>query len=278
MTRARVGRRDFLRLLAAGVGGVAIACSRGPATPAPSGLSLFPGGQEYMVSPAHRFSFGLADEDGASVEDGSVQARVLPGGDWAPAEFLRYRRPGPNDPAGFYRATLPFARAGVTDVEIVRGGARATAAVQVREAPSVPGVGDPAVPVATPTTRNPRGVAAVCTRTPQCGMHEQRLDHALGAGTPVVLTIASPKLCRSRTCGPVVDEVRDVRRAAGASAAFVHAEVYATDTATTLSPTSEAWRLESEPWTFVIDPEGVIRARFEGPVAADEIAQALASA
>jgi peroxiredoxin len=32
----------------------------------------------------------------------------------------------------------------------------------------------------------------------------------------------------------------------------------------TPTPTVEEWNLRSEPWTFVVDGDGIIRARFEG--------------
>ena len=35
------------------------------------------------------------------------------------------------------------------------------------------------------------------------------------------------------------------------------------------------WRLQSEPWIFLIDPGGVIQARFEGPAARDEVKSAV---
>jgi hypothetical protein len=41
------------------------------------------------------------------------------------------------------------------------------------------------------------------------------------------------------------------------------------------SPGFKAWGLLTEPWVYVIDGKGVIRARFEGPVVAQEIAAAL---
>jgi hypothetical protein len=37
----------------------------------------------------------------------------------------------------------------------------------------------------------------------------------------------------------------------------------------------EEWRLLSEPWIFVVDGQGIIRAKFEGLTTAREIATAL---
>ena len=42
-----------------------------------------------------------------------------------------------------------------------------------------------------------------------------------------------------------------------------------------LAPTVEEWNLHSEPWTFVVDGEGIVRARFEGVMTRRELEAAL---
>ena len=42
-----------------------------------------------------------------------------------------------------------------------------------------------------------------------------------------------------------------------------------------LNPVVTEWRLQTEPWIFLIDGKGVIQARFEGPTASDEIKAAI---
>ena len=85
---------------------------------------------------------------------------------------------------------------------------------------------------------------------------------------PVVLVFATPALCQSRVCGPVVDVVDQVRADVGAGkAAFIHQEIYKDNKVNKgLRPQLLAWRLASEPWTFVIDRGARIAARFEGAV------------
>ena len=43
---------------------------------------------------------------------------------------------------------------------------------------------------------------------------------------PVVLTFATPQLCQSRVCGPVVDVVEQVKATATKGVAFIHQEIY----------------------------------------------------
>jgi hypothetical protein len=40
-------------------------------------------------------------------------------------------------------------------------------------------------------------------------------------------------------------------------------------------PTVEEWRLITEPWIFIVDGQGIIRAKFEGLVTARELESAL---
>jgi len=35
------------------------------------------------------------------------------------------------------------------------------------------------------------------------------------------------------------------------------------------------WRLQTEPWIFLIDSKGIIQSRFEGPTATDEVKAAI---
>ena len=57
---------------------------------------------------------------------------------------------------------------------------------------------------------------------------------------------------------------------------FVHADVYADETATTTAPAVEALNLTFEPVLWVTDTSGVITHRFEGVWHASEVRQVLA--
>lgn len=275
--------------------GVALgACSRGepkPLLPSPFaevglpvakrarlGLSVFPGGQEF-VRGSQRLPLGLADDKGASIVGAPAKVWVGQGARATGPFDAAYRTYAhtllDDDPHGFHvvPADIPFT--GVVDVMVEAIGLYGFTTIEVRAKPFAPSAGQPAIAVATPTTGHPRGVKNICTRTPPCGMHTERLDLVLGDGKPVVFSLSSPKLCSSRTCGPVVDEILDVRRAHEDAAHFIHAEVYKGDSATVTSPTFDAWKVQSEPWTWIIDGEGIVRARFEGPVVASEIEPAL---
>jgi len=143
---------------------------------------------------------------------------------------------------------------------------------------AVPRVGEKAPLIHTPTAADVGGdLAKIDTRVPHDQMHEVDFADVLGK-EPVVLVFATPALCQSRVCGPVVDVAQQVADAYKGKADFIHMEVYNdNDIAKGIRPQLEAFNLETEPWTFLIDRDGVIRDRFEGAYGVPELEAAMRS-
>src|SRR5207247_2335841 len=78
-----------------------------------------------------------------------------------------------------------------------------------------------------------------------------------------------------RVCGPVVDVVRTLIPAYGDRVAFIHQEIWESGSLQKLSPTFEEWNLRSEPWIFVVDGRGTVRARCAGLPTRRQLAAAL---
>ena len=76
-------------------------------------------------------------------------------------------------------------------------------------------------------------------------------------------------------CGPVVDIVRTLIPVYGDRVAFIHQEVWEGGSLQKLAPTFEEWNLRTEPWIFVVDGRGIVRARFEGLTTRRELEAAL---
>ncbi len=189
-------------------------------------------------------------------------------------------------PKAIYVAHVPFSKTGRRAiVALVRLDGRmvATAPLAIdiaSEKSGPPDVGQKAVKIHTPTVASVGGDASkVDTRIPPAKDLNQ-VDFAKVVGKkPVALLFATPQFCQSRTCGPVEDIVEQAKHdPANKRIAFVHMEVYnGNDPAKGFRPQLAAWHLPSEPWLFVIDSHGVVRARFEGAFGADEVQQALNS-
>ena len=147
--------------------------------------------------------------------------------------------------------------------------------VVVVEQDPVPDVGEAAPASDTPTLASVGGDASeVTTRVPP---DETLLQHSvaesLRAHAPFVVTFSTPKFCASRTCGPVVDVVEETaRRFEDSPVRFIHVEVFEdNDPAKGYNRWMREWGLETEPWTFVVGPDGKIVERFEGAVSVREL-------
>jgi hypothetical protein len=103
-------------------------------------------------------------------------------------------------------------------------------------------------------------------------MHDVSLEDALVGEEPVVLLFATPAFCQTAVCGPTVDVLEQVRRDDVGDVTFVHCEIFS-DAGETIGDPVQAWNLPTEPWLFVISPDGRIVRRADGPllVLADQV-------
>jgi hypothetical protein len=149
---------------------------------------------------------------------------------------------------------------------------------------SVPKVGDPAPRIDTPTVKSVGGdISKIDTRTPPDSMHDVNFADAIGK-RPIILLFATPALCQSRVCGPVVDIAEELKAESKSSdAAFIHMEIYNNNTIAPgclegtrplnqcQRPQVLAYHLPTEPWAFAIDRHGKIVARLEGAFSKGEL-------
>jgi hypothetical protein len=278
--------------------------------PAPAGRTLqqladtlAPGPQAAPATSVYtpgtnRLAFGLLDAQGRFLYGPSAvyvarSPRAPAGGPFlAPADSLQVRPPfrsqtSANDPAdvkAVYAAQVPLPRAGRWYVLVVTraaGGAGgkplgASTTIEVAHSSPIPAVGQAPPRIDTPTLASAGGnVKAIDTRVPPDDMHKVSLRAVLGR-KPVALLFATPALCQSRVCGPVVDVAAQLETVFGSRVAFIHNEVYIDNNASKgLRPQLKAFHLQTEPWLFAIDRRGRIVARLEGAFGIDEMRAAI---
>ena len=182
---------------------------------------------------------------------------------------------------GLYVAQISFSRAGTWGVEILahqKDGSHevARAAVTVLDIPPTPAVGSLAPRSRNLIARDVKNLRQINTSArPDPRLHQVRIADAIAQGKPQLIVFATPQFCTSRMCGPVVDIVRTLLPAYGKRVAFTHQEIWQDFAEKKVFPTVEEWRLDSEPWVFVVDGQGIIRAKFEGLMTAQELEVAL---
>jgi hypothetical protein len=201
----------------------------------------------------------------------------------------------PDAAKSLYVSHLPFAKPGtyaVLGVAKLDGRLVATDPIGARVLASdpVPNVGDKAPVVETPTIKSVNGdVASIDTRTPPDDMHAVNFAEIAGR-KPAILVFATPALCQSRVCGPVVDIADELQNEAKGQANFIHMEIYRDNTikpgclegkrpqTECLRPQVLAYNLQTEPWAFAIDRHGRVAARLEGAYSKGELQSALKAA
>jgi len=246
------------------------------------------------------FGFGLVTNTGEVVSGGSPQvwmAKDVAGAPvgpfpatwypFAPASDFDDTAPRSALP-GTFAATLDVSGLGswIVGVTLKDGADRffGQAVLQATDEKLPAAIGSKAISTKTPVAHTLRGLRMICTRPPPDPMHYISLDQALKNGKPTVVSFATPLLCESMLCGPVVDEqLLAYRKIGKAKANFIHVEEFLpgedfTPPPATLqnqSPAFKKYGFKTEPWVIVIDKKGIVRSRFEGPITAAQIEAAL---
>jgi len=185
---------------------------------------------------------------------------------------------------GLYVTQIGFARAGNWGIEILvhqKDGSHEVArtAVTVLDMSHTLAVGSPAPRSHNLIASDVRDLRQIDTSArPDPRLHQVRIGDAIKQRKPQLIVFATPQFCTSRMCGPVVDIVRTLLPAYGKRVAFTHHEIWQDFAEKKVFPTVEEWRLITEPWIFVVDGRGIIRAKFEGLVTARELEGALQQA
>jgi hypothetical protein len=186
--------------------------------------------------------------------------------------------------AGIYAAEIPLPKPGRYAVLVLSqlGGQWRGAPTELTARPNdpIPAVGDAPPPVETDTFEDAGpDVASIDTRQPPSDMHRASFADVVGE-KPVALLFATPELCESRVCGPVVDIAEQLRTERyGDEVEFIHQEVYVdNDPSAGLRPPLEGFNLQTEPWLFTVDADGKVAARLEGSFGIEEFDEALRAA
>ncbi len=281
-------------LIAAGCGGSSSAKEE-PDAPTLEALWRAPGEDVAVVPGAAdfgpgtvRFTFLVIDGQGRVVTRPTARiwlARKLKGQPFAQttarSEPIGVNGNEPGEPEEIYVTQLELDEPGTYWLLAEPVGGRkiqAVGNVVVKDETAAPDVGAAAVASKTPTLATASLEQLTTASKPDRELYRSSIADALAAKTPFVAVFATPKYCTSRTCGPVVDVVSDVRRRHEADGVrFIHVEIYEdNDPAKGENRWVREWKLPSEPWVFLVGADGKIKARFEGTVSVRELDAAVA--
>lgn len=189
---------------------------------------------------------------------------------------------------GLYAAYVDFDKAGdwVLDISLPGEGGGTSIVplpVEVFETSHAPMQGHTAVSSKTRTLDEVQSIEELTTGSLQDpDLYQISLDQAIENEMPTVVVFASPAFCQNAVCGPQVDVLQELKNAYRTDANYVHVDFYDNPheiqgdlERAVISPAVREWRLPSIEWTFVIDKQGIVTARFEGFATFDEVEAAL---
>ncbi|MBX7159384.1 MAG: hypothetical protein K1X95_03755 [Acidimicrobiia bacterium] len=236
------------------------------------------------------FTLGLLDRDQNSIggPDTAVDVRFFdldrsqtePAGG-GPASFFwaipdvrgMYSAPVDLDAAGTWGAEVSVHRPGAAPMcEKVR--------FSVQEQPQAPAVGAAAPHSDTRTAADAVGgnLATITSDpNPDPSLYRYSVAELLDAHRPFVVAFATPKFCTSRTCGPTVDQIKQVA-ATHPNCTYVHVEIFEdldSPVPKKYVPAVTEWNLPSEPWVFAVGADGRVAARFEGAMSDQSLRDAV---
>ena len=244
----------------------------------------------------NRVVFGLVDRDGMPVRVEGAQVQgvyVLPEPE-APevrAEGVAGFQRWPVGRQGVLVARLNLDQSGFWKLKVTAATedgreVAAEGAFQVKDKADTPAVGDPAPRSVTPTVDDAGGVEQLATITsakpPDPDFYRTSIHAALESGKPLVVAFSTPAFCTTATCGPQLEVLSGIKDRYREQANFIHVEVFqdphliegGRPSGQTVAAVDD-WNLPTEPWTFVVDSNGVVRAKFEQFTTAEEIEVAL---
>ena len=242
-------------------------------------------GSEILVGD-QRFPVGILDQN-TPVNDATVHVRaffVVGSNAQLKSESDAPFRGAQLEGKGLYVAHLTFDRAGQWGAEITAQRPDGEHVVirlpfTVTANPIVPAPGQPAPPSHNPTAKDVADISTIDSGQPPDDMHKVSVADAIAQHRPTLVAFATPAFCTSATCGPLIHALQSLEPAYRSRLTFIHIEIWRDfkpdPSKRQLRPEVLEWRLQTDPWVFLIDSKGLIRTRFEGVPDADELRAAI---
>lgn len=257
--------------------------SAAPKATGPSLIAVFDPNALAVVNTPTRLPFAVGDADGVATKDGPNELTftvVTAGGPIGDPIVVPRHNEG--IPIGYYPVRFTPTTTGAHTARTVIDGKELEQTFMVSATSPTDLVlpGQQLRDVATPTFDDPLGTDPICTRQPECPLHDTSLTTALADDAPIALLFSTPAFCQIGVCGPTLDLfIAEQKNHAGTQ--FIHCEIY--KTAPTSGPVSlvdavESFGLTYEPALYVATADGTVTERLDNVFDASEIRQALGTA
>ena len=150
-----------------------------------------------------------------------------------------------------------------------------TAQFPVADKPALPAPGQPALKTANLTMADKGDPQAIDSRAqdgaavPDPELHQDTIAGAIADHRAALALFATPVYCVSRFCGPTTDALEQLAKTGPSTADYIHVEIWQDFQTSTVNKAAGQWLLRNgdltEPWLFLIGPDGTIVDRW-GPL------------
>lgn len=151
------------------------------------------------------------------------------------------------------------------------------ALLTVKEDAEAPAIGEPVPATDTLTLDDVTEIEELSSAGPYIeDFYRVNIEEATQNGKMSVISFATPGHCTSALCSPVLLSMAQVHEdMADADMNWLHIEIWRDFEREYLDPAVTDWNLPSEPWVFILKPDGTVGARLDGPVSIEELEQVI---
>lgn len=189
-------------------------------------------------------------------------------------------------PFGLYVGYATFDKPGAWGLEVTMPRAGQEAQVNrlrldVVEESRTPMLGTRAIASDTLTAADAPELAQLTSDpTPDPELYQLSIADALAAKKPFLVSFSTPGYCETAVCSPNLFVIKQLKEQLRGQVNFIHVEVYQYPFGEAVEanrrvPAMGEWKLRTEPWTFLVDGNGVIQAKYEGGLTFAELEPAL---
>ena len=228
----------------------------------------------------NRFVFAIIDNDQNPISIPNIKINLTNSNQTTTAYNARFEK-WPSGKTGVYVSHPYFDISGTWNIKTTISPNNITLNTNfiVATESKTPTIGEPA-PKSTNKTRfsHPNLSEITSDIEPNLDLYTFTIKESVENSNPILLTFSTPGFCQTATCGPQVKIISDLSAKYKNDVNFIHVEIYDNPHELALhfakrriAPTVNEWGIFTEPFTFLIDKNGIVSAKYEGFATYSEI-------